>query len=265
MNMKQALVGLVVILSFGSVAHSEIPIRDLSDYTKWVVGRISTWSPPGRTYVPEAKETQEEATERYNEIAQDAMEVAFDPNERPLFNGPYARSQTMALILSVAWWESGYRKDVDLNLGKLARGDSGRSWCLMQIQLGKPIDDKDTTATRVHLKDNTVEFSTEIGFTGGDLIKDRQACFRAGLHIIRSSFYACHNLPILDRLSAYTSGSCKQDQHESQDRVRKAMEWLARSIPPLTDEQVITHLEEEESNADVSFNNVGQNQSQLGD
>ena len=52
---------------------------------------------------------------------------------------------------------------------------------------------------------------TREGWTGHDLVTDRRLCFRAGLHILRSSFGVCHALPVDDRLSAYATGHCFAD------------------------------------------------------
>jgi hypothetical protein len=216
------------------------------DYESWIFQKMSKWAPPGKIFIPEAEETPEEAQERYKQIAKDATEVAFDPSEKPLFSGRYGRSQTVAMILSVAWWESRYRRDVDLNLGKRARGDHGQSWCMMQVKLGEPIKDTDDeTPSRIIMKDNgsyEITSDKDRGWTGGDLIHDRQKCFHAGLRMIRNSFNSCSKLPVLDRLSVYASGDCHENQPQSRARVGSAVEWLSYRIPPLTDSEVINSL-----------------------
>ena len=103
----------------------------------WIMAFIVAVAPPGRMlYFPDAQETKEEATVRYNEIAQDVVEVVYDPNTKPLFRGSTGRARTVSVILSIMLHESGFRRDVDLNLGKYARGDKGNSWCLMQLNVG---------------------------------------------------------------------------------------------------------------------------------
>jgi hypothetical protein len=154
-------------------------------------------------------ESHDEVMDRYESIARDAATVALDPDEAPLFDGPDGRTRTALLMLSVASFESGYRKRVDEGRG---RGDNGRSFCLMQIRVG-------TGATKE-------------GWTGPDLVEDRTRCFRAALHILRKSFGICHSLPVEDRLSAYASGSCGLGTEASRRRVNRARDWIARHEPP---------------------------------
>src|SRR5262249_52953536 len=101
----------------------------------WAVALMISWAPPGKSKIKDAIETAEDGRARYAEIAKAAAGVAYDPNTKPLFGGARGRASTLALMLSVAYHESGYRKDVDLGLGKLARG-SGTDSCLLQIRVG---------------------------------------------------------------------------------------------------------------------------------
>jgi hypothetical protein len=181
----------------------------------WAVAFMVAWAPPGRSKIKHAVETSDEGHARYAEIAKSATKVAYDPGTRPLFAGPRGRAQTVALLLSVAYHESGFRRDVDLGLGKLARG-SGLDSCLLQIRVG---------AGR-----------TPDGWSHDDLVRDREKCFRAGLAVIRRSFSACHHLDPLDWLGAYTRGRCVADEPYSRSRV-----GLARRAPkaPLEDSAVL--------------------------
>ena len=177
---------------------------------QWVVSFISRNAPPGRkTYYTYAVETREEALARYGEIAEALIDVIYDPEVRPLFSGPTGRARTASLLLGVMFWETGFRRDVDLGLGKDARGDNGRSWCLMQINIGKG--------------------TTPNGLHGEDLVTDRRACFTEGLRVIRGSFQACRRLPLEYRLSAYASGSCDKGQDKSKQRVGTGMQWYTNS------------------------------------
>jgi hypothetical protein len=208
----------------------------------WVVDRMVSWSPPGRSFIQEAKETPEEGKARYGEIAEAILSVAYDPSEPPLFGGRNGRARTAAVLLSVARMESGFRRDVDLNLGKLARGDGGRSWCLMQVQLGSPMNGK--TKTRILFEGDGVSFTSDpgLGFGGEDLIADRRVCVRTGLRMMRRSFSACSRLNVLDKLSAYTTGSCQSGQRESRARVRLAIDWVSQDAPPMSDSEVLAQL-----------------------
>jgi len=158
------------------------------------------------------QESPDEVMDRYESIARDAATVALDPDEAPLFGGPDGRARTALLMLSVASYESGYRKRVDDGRG---RGDNGRSFCLMQIRVGTG--------------------ATGEGWTGPDLVEDRTRCFRAALHILRKSFGICHSLPVEDRLSAYASGSCTAGTEASRRRILRASNWGAtHTLPRVT-------------------------------
>ena len=181
----------------------------------WAVAFMLTWSPPGRSKIKDAIETPEEGKARYAEIAKAAAKVAYDPQTHPLYAGSKGRAATMALLLSVAWHESGFRKDVDFGVGKLARG-SGTDSCLLQIRVG---------AGR-----------TAEGWSHEDLVRDREKCFRAGLALMRRSFGACRKLDQRDWLSGYTRGSCLANEPYSRSRMVQA---LRAPQPPLDDKSVL--------------------------
>jgi hypothetical protein len=174
--------------------------------TTWLVGAMVAWSPPANHH----KEGATAALARYETIAHDLAAVALDPSEKPLFEGATGRAQTALLLAAVASMESDYRKEVDT--GKL-RGDSGRSWCLLQVQVyGK----------------------TPEQWTGQDLVDDRKRCFRAGLHVMHESFRICHALPLEYRLSGYTSGSCWEEPLAKARARRAFSSWKKKpfTVPP---------------------------------
>lgn len=170
----------------------------------WLLGAMIAWSPP-EAHIKEGKEA---ALARYDTIAHDLAAVALDPSEKPLFDGPTGRAQTALLLAAVASMESDFRKEVDT--GKL-RGDSGRSWCILQVQVwGK----------------------TPEQWTGQELVDDRKRCLRAGLHVMRESFRMCHALPLEYRLSGYTSGSCWEEPL-AKVRTRRAFAyWKKKPFAP---------------------------------
>lgn len=177
----------------------------------WLVHLMMLWAPPehrSKTYIPEAKETTEQATKRYIEIAQAVVDVAYNPEEAPIVtmkDESKARAHSALLMLSIALMESGLRRDVDFGIGKQGRGDGGRSWCLMQIQLGPgKVPDSDPEVG---------------GWTGKDLVADRRKCFRTAMRMIRRSFTACQANPFPHRLAAYASGSCDKGHAESASRL----------------------------------------------
>ena len=172
----------------------------------YLVSAMLAWVP---VYAQTA-ESKEEALARYESIAQDAAAVAFDDQERPLFAGPNGRTQTALLMLSIASYESSYRKTVD---DGATQGDHGHSFCLMQIRVGAGV--------------------TREGWSGDDLIAERTRCFRAALHILHGSFNVCHTLPVEDRMSAYATGRCFENATVSRSRIGRARNWWqSHPAPP---------------------------------
>lgn len=172
----------------------------------WLVSAMLRWTLP---------ETQHEAaTARYTEIAQDAVDVAFDPEEPPLFKGPNGKIETVALMLSIASYESSFSEDVDRGV---MRGDGGRSWCLMQINVGKD---------RVLMTGDVYARGRDLGWSGPDLVEERQRCFRTGLHMMRESFRICRDL------SLYTTGRCVKDEQTAKWRQLRAKNMIANYPAP---------------------------------
>ncbi len=232
-----ALITASVILAISQASHA-FP-KTLED---WAVDRMSLWQPPGRSSYPNARETPEDGLARYHEIARDVISVAYDPSETPIFPGPYGRAKTTAMMLSMSDYESGYRKDVDTGEGEDARGDGGKSWCMMQIQLGLAVHGR--TAIRIKTDGPYFAWTTKKseGWGGEDLVRDRQACFRAALHIIRESFVVCRGLPLNEKLSMYASGNCTDGREASRIRMDQAIRWLAQVAPPMNDEETLTEM-----------------------
>ena len=147
-------------------------------------------------------ESEVDRLERIRGIASAIVLVSFDDSERPLVRGAFERARTAALVAAVAIRESdGFARDVDLGpcdrRGNSRRCDSGRSACLMQIHLGKA--------------------KTAEGWTQRELFADRAKCFRAGLHLMRSSWWACARG---QELNVYASGRCSFGDEITRDRVR---------------------------------------------
>lgn len=201
-----------------------------------LVAIIVLLSPPGRqSFVPEAQETATQAQERYEQIAASLVDVAYAPTTKPLFSGPRGRLRTLALVASIAYHESGFRRDVDLGLGRARLGksgwnDHGRSWCMMQVHLGKRtlgLPDGTTVETSAAM--------TQQGWSGLELLQDREKCFTAGLEVIRLSLGSCAKLPEVDRLSAYASGTCDRGASYSRTRMRGAYRifdtLVAKGVP----------------------------------
>ncbi len=199
-------------------------------------------------FIPEAKETSEEATARYQSIADDIASVVWNPQNPPLFKGPEGRAKTAAIMLGIMKFESGFRKDVDLGVGKQSRGDGGRSWCLMQINIGNgrtmPWNIKyQRLPTPNDPKDEVVQ-----GWTGLELVTDRKKCVEAGYRIMKVSFEMCHNLPVGDWLRVYASGSCDGGAKQSQARVNFGVKWFNANKPTFTDDEALAWVNPPELN-----------------
>ncbi len=169
--------------------------------TTWLVGAMIAWVPLQR----------DGDHARYERIARDIAEVAFDDSEQPVFTGEMGRAKTALLIASIASFESQYRADVD---DGRTTGDHGQSFCLMQVRVGGG--------------------KTAEGWTGQDLTSDRKKCFRAALKRIRISFDWCKDHAIEDRLAGYTSGLCRDGEQLSRNRFWRARNYWSKTpfLPP---------------------------------
>jgi hypothetical protein len=249
---KLAVLSLVLVLVLLGARDSSASMpQSLED---WCVTRMSSWSPPGKSMYKDARESEADGLARYKEIARDAISVVYDPSEAPLFPGPYGRAKTLATMLGIADSESGFRKDVDEGKGSASKGDGGKSWCLMQVQLGQAVNGK--TPIRIGPKGDTFEYiyDKKSGWGGEDLVSDHKACFKAALRIMRSSFNACGPLPVEEKLTVYTSGNCTDGRASSRIRVGKAIRWLAASAPPMNDVDVLALMSAPAQSSTVALN-----------
>lgn len=146
---------------------------------------------------PSGGETADEHRARLESIAEAVDEVSLVEPPIGAAEGGYER--TAAVLVAVAWYESGFDWAVDLG-GK--RGDGGKAVCMMQVH------------PRPGLSPESLEAS-------------RTACFRAGLQVARRSFGRCGGFPSLGGLAAYTSGRCEWGLTSSAVRVRLAEKLVA--------------------------------------
>lgn len=209
----------------------------MQQYIAWLMAFMLSKAPVDRPhYIPEAKESAAEARTRYEQIATDIAEVL--KTERPLFKGKDGKIRTSSVILSVMFHESGFRRDVDLGLGKLAKGDNGNSVCMMQLNIGKGKTMKwNTVQDRAALPSDPPSEVQE-GWTAKEILADRKKCIRAGLRVLRLSFGSCSSMPQKDWLRVYASGSCQGGAKESASRMGLAMRWYS-AHPPGFDDSVL--------------------------
>lgn len=199
----------------------------LKPVVSWLFGTMLAAVPPerlsyGRTYA-EAVESADQTKARYEEFASVVARVAYDPAEKPVFSGPDGRARTAALMLSVAFFESGFRRDVALGQGKHARGDNGRSCTPWQFNIGAG--------------------KNMYGHTCEELLRDPEQAARDALGVLRSAMYVCADLPVEERLSLYTTGRCEPGQPGAKARFATASRWLRRRTEVWSDHDVATSIE----------------------
>ena len=162
----------------------------------WIVGWMLVLVPPSLHAV--AGESEVEAIVRYHEIA-GAMAEAVD-----LEVDGASRVRWAALVVAVAYYESTFRRAVDV--GEV-RGDGGRAWCLMQV------------------------WRAPQGWPGPDLVRDRVRCFRAGIAMLRRSMRWCYRSPAAEQLAGYTAGRCDRGLRRSRLRMATAARLLREVAP----------------------------------
>jgi hypothetical protein len=174
---------------------------------------------PRRGY-PENIETIEARGERYHGISAAVVSVALDEKPIaaiepvPLPGELDIRLYTALAILAATHAETGWHRSSDFGL-EHGQGDNGRSWCLGQI-----LTDDDGY--------------TEEGYSGEQLVADRELCLRVTLARLRRSFVACPDIPD-GQFVNYLSGGCSSEKAiaESARRVRLFRGMVARSVSRL--------------------------------
>jgi len=226
----------------------------LKPIAAWLVSLITLGAPPGRPqYEPAARESIVQAEERYQGIAEAIAEVAFNPKETPVSGN---RTFTAALLAALAYHESGFRRDVDLGIGRalLAKSgwnDFGRSWCMMQLQLGAVPLPTELSSSLSKSKGWAVTHNshakTTEGWSGLELLEDRNKCFTAGLHVVQRSIGSCKHLRQLDWLRSYASGNCTDGASHSALRMRTAIRWARKAPGTWRDADVVKSLTDDQS------------------
>jgi hypothetical protein len=154
----------------------------------YFVKAMISWSPLSGHLSSEATE---DTIARYEDIANDVVEVISDKDEKSIFkDDPYLVKEGLQL-LAIAAKESNFLLWVDngncnnpiwrlsnKNVIKHGDCDSGHAFSMFQIHTGKGL----------WIFDNEFFIEREDGYAGMDLIRDRQAAIRTALHMIRYSF-----------------------------------------------------------------------------
>jgi hypothetical protein len=189
----------------------------------WLTIAMLAWSPPS------SRQASAE-TQRYAEIARAALDVSFDPTEKPLFEGPHGRAKTALQILAIAGFESSYRKDIQMGSKRGKAGDS----CLMQVIIVKARRMRLSTVYGGTYEWSPASAGPEGGLTADDLVGlDVRTCFRVGLHLARESFQICHDL------SMYTNGKCN-GEIKAKHREMRAHQHYKMHPAPLLDANILS-------------------------
>lgn len=201
--------------------------------TAWILSLMTFLAPPEKlAAAPQLKgweETVEQKTERYESIAKDIFEVVYDPAAKLPYRGKRGRAYTSALLVAIAFMESGFAKDVDkgpcYRQGSFwTRCDGGLSAGLWQARIGAG-----ETLLSIHGID---------GLKQADLFADRKQQVRVALHMVVRSFKACRLLGPEAALNVFASGSCSRGQAPALARLKVAKRALANRPPTWTDDAV---------------------------
>lgn len=169
---------------------------NLNVLSNWLFATLVSMTP--KTAI--SSEPSEIRNERLHAIAEDIVSVVYSEKESSLFSGVNGKEKSAIFIATWAAYESGwFHKNVDKGT---TRGDSGRSWCIMQLNIGKG--------------------KTKEGWTGPQLVEDRKKCISAGYHIMKSSMKMCKG-PERDAITAYMSGNCTVGLEHTRKRYDTAM------------------------------------------
>lgn len=192
----------------------------------WLLSLITFLAPPEKlAAAPQLKgweETAEQKTARYESIAADVYSVVYADGAKRPYRGKLGRSYTAALLISIAFMESGFARDVDKgpcyrNGSFRFRCDGGRSVGMWQAQLGEG-----ETLLAIH----GIE-----GLKQADIFADRKVAVSIAMHMVVRSFKACRLLGPEAALNVYASGSCSRGQTGGLARLLTAKRLL-RNRPP---------------------------------
>jgi len=182
---------------------------------------LSLWILKVLLSIAPVQENSQEKTidmkKRYESISLDMAEAISET--KPLFKEKNSEFKTAALLTTIAFYESGFRKDIDSGV---VRGDHGNSWCLMQVNVYNN-----------HVRVGTKEIKS---WTGQDLVLNRKKCFIAAIESIRESMSFCSKLNAPSYISGYATGKCIKNEKNSVYRWNYA-NHLINKYPVLIEEK----------------------------
>jgi hypothetical protein len=190
----------------------------LTTIVAYLVSAMLAWAPTSNHAMYDAN--QQVTRDRYNSIATDIAAVAMDPAEPPLFEGENGRVETALVLLSVAFWESGFAARVDDGHCRPGECDGGLAVSLWQIHPDEGIvmDGDVYTYARNRSSEWRDEHASEI-LHRSDL-RDRKTAARVALHIMR---YSMQRGAGLCNYTGEVSGGCPK----ARVRLNFATRWAA--------------------------------------
>lgn len=165
----------------------------------YILAAMISWVPlneGGVCYWPVSQACLDRANKHYQEIAKDIAEVVYEPNIKLPFIGDNIKVKTALLMASIASTESQFHQNVD---DCHVVGDHGVSFGLWQTQSPRAIT-----------------------------CNDRKQALRIAITMVNQSLDACKNLPLVERLSVYASGSCNNERGKwhSRRKFNRAINYL---------------------------------------
>lgn len=176
-----------------------------------------------------APESSADKLVRFRSIATDLVDVISEDGALP----GMTKRQSMSVMLAIMSYESSFFRDVDFGEGK-GVGDQGRSWCLMQLQVNEstaPVLEngkRDFGGGTIMIKHDVMG-----KWTGRDLVQDRKKCLRAGRAVLVRAMAECRDQKASDKLSAYATGSCKNNEPKSASRWDRSVVIMKKRVPKL--------------------------------
>lgn len=193
--LKLCLIASCILLATPA-AEADPPKSPEAKAARWIYEASLTWVPLAAVTNWESKE---EADVRRLAIATDVAAVAFDAQEKPVFDSGsdfLSRANTALFLASIASYESGYDIRVDRGHCEALPGGLAAKWC-------------DGGNAHTMWQHNIGKGKTIDGWTKDDLIADRKKAVRAALHALQLSAKTCaKSYAGADAFSVYAQGFC---------------------------------------------------------
>jgi hypothetical protein len=229
---------------------------------KYLLAAMATWVPTQNHYLRDkaghflrtplgfVQEDQAIARARYEATASDVAEIAFDPQNEPVYRGADGRLKTALLLMSLGSFEGGFQAWVDdgscntPEFQKRAKEqhrvecDGGAAFSIWQIhpEAGYAVKDGQLTLLRFLPHGYALAHSDDV-VTGEKLARDRRYAAQIAYYLVRYSEHQYHSL------CAYTGESCLGAHPLSDRREGRAKDYLARHpFEPPTEAEIAAAL-----------------------